>query len=522
MTRAALLLAVCAAAIACGSSPPAPQTHYLVVTVGAQPAVHDAASITVTLANAGTMRTDTLMLSSMAFPPAVTFSVSAPGRTGDLAITVDAKDDSGLVIGHGSAMATVGDTKVTVMLDSTDFVVNTDYAGDQFLTDDVQGDATGFQLAALPDGTWTTVFRDGCMQGACNVFARRFDRTGRAVTTQAAAGTNAFIVTASPTTDITSPAIASSQDATVAVWNASDPTSATASVVACRPLDASGRLGANQVMVAAEAGFTPSVAAIDGGNFAAIWRTEISTPTDILDTIHMSVVKPDCTPVGGLVPLEQGAKTADFVHRSSVASSAGQVLFTWITNGDLHTTLMASDGTRSPVTPLILQTATLEVEHARVAPAAGGGFVIAVSWTLKTGTGTGRIDLFRVDTKGALVGSPVTITDQSDGDPFNAEGFGLASRPDGSIMIAWHVCNSSGDNCVLSGRMLQLPADSGTAPFPVTDAFAIPTTTGGSDKRASVVGLPDAFAVVWSDSSMKPPDTSGQAVRARIIYPPGS
>ncbi len=509
-----------AASSACGSPSHA---GYVLVTVDARPAVHDAASITVTLANAGTMRTDTLMLAGKPFP--VTFSISSPGRTGDLAITVDASDASGLVVGHGSAMTTVAAPAADVLLDSTDFVVNTDYAGDQFLTDDFQAAAAGFQLAALPDGTWTTVFRDSCMQGACNVFARQFDRTGKPVTTQAAAGTNAFVVTASATTDLTTPAIASSQDATVAVWNAFDPSGATPSFVACRSIDASGRLGANQVMVAAEAGFAPSVAAIDGGNFAAIWRTEIALPPpsmDILDTIHMAVVKPDCTPVGGLVQLEQGAKPADFVHRSSVAGSAGQVLFAWITNGDLHTTVMSSDGTRSPVTTLIPQTASLEVEHARVAGVPGGGFVIAVSWTLKIGTGAGRIDLFRVDAKGALVGTPVAITDQSDGDQFNAEGFGLASRSDGSILIAWNVCNANGDSCVLSGRMLQLPADAGTAPFPVTDAFAIPTTTGGSDHRASVVGLPDGFAVVWSDSSMKPPDTSGQAVRARILYPPGS
>jgi hypothetical protein len=514
-----LLAGVAAAASsACGSTSHA---GFLLVTVDARPAVHDAASITVTLANAGTMRTDTLMLGGKAFP--VTFSVSTPGRTGDLAIAVDASDASGLVIGHGSAMTTVAAASAEVMLDSTDFVVNTDYAGDQFPTDDFQGPATGFQLAALHDGTWTTVFRDDCkMQSACNVFARRFDRAGKPVTTQAAAGTNAFVVTASATTDVTTPAIASSQDATIAMWNASDPVDATASTVACRTIDASGRLGANQVVVAAEAGFTPSVAAIDGGNFAAIWRTEITTATDILDTIHMTLVKPDCTPVGAVLKLDQGAKTADFVHRDSVASSAGQVLFAWITNGDLRTTVMSSGGTQSPVTTLIPQTPTLEVEHARVAAVPGGGFVIAVSWTLKTGTGAGRVDLFRVDTAGKLAGDPVRVTDQSDGDPFNAEGFGLASRSDGSMMIAWHVCNSTGDSCALSGRMFQLPADPGTAPFPVTDAFAIPTTTGGSDKRASVVGLPDAFAVVWSDSSMKPPDTSGQAVRARIIYPPGS
>src|SRR5262249_52954788 len=91
-----LLAGVAAASSACGSTSHA---GYVLVTVDARPAVHDAASITVTLANAGTMRTDTLMLGGKAFP--VTFSVSAPGRTGDLAITIDALDASGLVIGHG-------------------------------------------------------------------------------------------------------------------------------------------------------------------------------------------------------------------------------------------------------------------------------------------------------------------------------------------------------------------------------------------------------------------------------------
>src|SRR6185369_2077277 len=73
---------------------------YVLVTVDARPAVHDAKALSVTLANGGTMRTDSLDLKSQPFP--VTFSVSAPGRTGDLAITVDALDENSLVVGHGS------------------------------------------------------------------------------------------------------------------------------------------------------------------------------------------------------------------------------------------------------------------------------------------------------------------------------------------------------------------------------------------------------------------------------------
>jgi hypothetical protein len=516
MRRLGLLAGVAAAASACGTTSHA---GYVLVTVDARPAVHDAASLTVTLANAGTMRTDTLMLGGKSFP--VTFSVSSPGRTGDLAIAVDASDASGLVIGHGSAMTTVAAPSAEVMLDSTDFVVNTDYAGDQFPTDDFQ--AAGFQLAALPDGTWTTVFRDGCMQNACNVFARRFDRAGKPVTTQAAAGTNAFVVNVRPTNDLAAPAIAASQDATLAVWNFTDPVTTTMTGIACRPIDATGRLAPDQTALATESASVPSAAAMASGNFAVTWKTTLPAMNDV-DAIHTVVVKPDCTPVGGIVELAKGAVFADFVHRGSVASSADQVLFAWITNGELYTSLMSGTSAPSPGVKLIAKTATLQVEHARVAAVPGGGFLLAVSWTLQTGTGPGRIDLFHVDTKGALAGSAVQVTDQSDGDPVEAESFGLASRSDGTVMLAWHVCASTGDSCVLSGRIFQLAADLTATAWaaPVTDAFAIPTTTGGSDKRASVVGLPDAFAVVWSDSSMKPPDTSGQAVRARIIYPPGS
>jgi len=490
---------------------------YVIVTVDAHPAVHDARAIVVSLSNAGTTRMDRLTLKTPTFP--VTFSISAPGRTGDLAIAVDATDDTGLVIGHGSATTTVGAAAAKVMLDSTDFVVNTDYAGDQFPSSDFE--ASGFQLAALPDGTWTTAFRDGCPSDSCSLFARRFDRTGKPVATQAAAGTNAFVLTAKPTTLSSTPAITSSQTATVAVWDFFDPAPATTSGVACRPIDASGGLGAGQKAITTdpmESADVVSVAAMSNGNFVATWKTFL--PPSSLDTIRMATIRPDCTPVTAPVSVAQGG-AADILHRGSVTSSGDKVLFAWITDisngGVLHTRMASNTGTLSPgETVMIPQTATDEVEHARVAAASGGGFVLAVRWAQRSGTGPGRIDLYRLSATGALVGMPVRVSDQSGSDFFSSESFGLASRPDGTVMVVWHTCDSNGEMCTLSGRILR---DTGEA---VTDSFAIPTTTGGSQKRPSVVGLPDAFAVVWSDTSHQLPDTAGQAVRARIVYPPAT
>jgi hypothetical protein len=514
MRRLGLLAGIAAASGACGSTSHA---GYVLVTVDARPAVHDAAAITVTLANAGTMRSDTLMLAGKSFP--VTFSVSAPGRTGDLVITVDASDASGLVIGHGSAMTSVAAAAADVLLDSTDFVVNTDYAGDQFPTDGFQ--AAGFQLAALPDGTLTTVFRDSCQQSACNVFARRFDRTGKPVSTQAAAGSNAFVVTARASDNLTEPAVASSQTGTAVVWNFSDPT---ANGIACRTLSATGALGADQIPISTNETLPDAlaVAALSTGDFLVAWNALASN-----NVIRMALVKPDCNPSG---VAQTVSPTNMFADRNAIGTSDDHALLTWVISGDLWARTASSTATLSSpaAAPLISQTATDKIGYARIAAAPKGRFALAVRWTAQSNDmAPGKIELYQVTAAGALIGSPVIVTDQSGSNFYDDEGFGLASRPDGTVMIAWHVCNSNGDGCSLSGRTLHLtePIDDPVATpaaTAVSDAFAIPTTTGGSDKLASVIGLPDAFAVVWSDSSGKPPDTAGQAVRARIIYPPGS
>lgn len=502
------LLAVAAAASsACGSTSHA---GYVLVTVDARPAVHDAASITVTLANAGTMRTDTLMLGGNSFP--VTFSVSSPGRTGDLAIAVDASDASGLVIGHGSAMTTVETAATEVMLDSTDFVVNTDYAGDQFPTDEFQ--SAGFQLAALPDGTWTTVFRDSCMQSTCNVFARRFDHAGKPVTTQAAAGSNAFVVTARTSDNLTEPAVASSQTATVVVWNFTD---ATGNGVACRTVDGAGALGGDQASITTNETLPDAlaVAALSTGDFVATWNAIITTPGGSMNVVRTALIKPDCSVSGMVLTASTGTS---FVDRDAVGTSDDHALITWVSSGDLHARTASSTGTLSATDlTLIPQAGAYKVALARIAAAPAGNFALAVRWLSTTSdTAPGKIELFQASAAGILVGPPALVTDQSGSNIYDDEGFGVASRPDGTVMVVWHACDPSGTVCTLSGRILKVTGE------PLTDPLVIATTTGNSQKRPSVIGLPDAFAVVWADSSDKPPDTSGQAVRARIIYPPGS
>lgn len=476
---------------------------YTVVTVTARPGVHDAASLSVTLSNGGTSRTDSLALASKPFP--VTFSVTTPGRSGQLDIAIDALDDKGLIVGHGAASTMTTAATASLALDTTDFVVNTDYAGDQFPSSDFE--ANGFQLAALPDGTWTSVFRDDCATGSCTIFARRFDTTGKPVSSALAAGTNAFPLTTTPTTSLSTPAVGASGATTLAAWDAY-PTGGGTGNIACRALDTTGRAVADQASVVSENADVVSVAGLANGNFAIAWNATIGADT----MIRTAVVKPDCTVV---VPA-LSVSLAGSNRKASVAANGDRVAYAWLSAGNLHLAVRSAAGSLVTAdTVLVAATATDTIESARIAPVAGG-FVIAARWA-KITTGPGRIDLIKVTSAGALMGPATLITDKTGSDFDNIEAFGLASRSDGTLLAVWHSCgdaSTDGSMCGVFGRFLS------SAGAPLSDLFTVPTTTLGDQKRPSVVALPDAFVVVWADASGKPPDTAGLAVRARLVYPP--
>ena len=84
---------------------------YIIVTVQRRATVHGAAKLKVTLSNADTsghvsMRTDDLDLKGKDFP--VTFSLTAPGRSGELGISIDAFDTNDSLVGRGAGQASAG------------------------------------------------------------------------------------------------------------------------------------------------------------------------------------------------------------------------------------------------------------------------------------------------------------------------------------------------------------------------------------------------------------------------------
>ncbi|MEO7095165.1 MAG: hypothetical protein ABI175_18030, partial [Polyangiales bacterium] len=404
MSRSTLLSVVLLAAL---GGCPEPE-DYIIVTVTGRPAVHDVKTLKVTLTNAGTMRTDDLPFGEQQFP--VTFSVSAPGRTGDLVVSAEALDKDGYLVGKGEATSTLDLPTAAVLLDSADFVINTDYAEDQFPSDDYE--AHGFQVSAAPDGsTWTAAYRDRC-SSPCNMFARRFDKAGRPVQTKLGASTNGFPMSTSPTTSVSTPAIATAGTNTIEAWDFNDPTAPTTTVgVACRSIDATGQGNADQVTIATDASSdVVALSPLANGNFAVAWSAFLTT-----GVVRSAIVRSDCQ----VLVAPTTVSTTASARKVTVASVGTAVMYAFVVDGGVRVRL-ANTGTNAYASindiQFVTKSATESVESVRIAPL-GTGFAVLVRWAL-TGSsmGPGRIDLYRTNASGAVLGSPVLVTMKSGSD----------------------------------------------------------------------------------------------------------
>lgn len=492
MKRLLLLLA------ACGDPP-----KELVVTVDADPSVHDVATLHVTLSNAGGTVSQDLDLGSHAFP--VTFGVQAPGRMGDLGIQVDALDDNKLVVGTGTGTGDITDTAAAVKLAGADFVVNSDFAGDQILSDDYE--TYGFQVAATSDGTWFAGYHTGdCFSTPCPQMGRRFDATGKAIESAESASTQSFAV--SLTAPLSSPnlAIAPSKTSTVALW---DDGSGTMDTVQCRSFDATGKGLATQNAVATETSVdVVSAAPLSNQNIAVTWYSFSST-----ESIRGAMVRPDCTVAIGPYQVNT-TTTTSFIHRPAVGVSDDVVMWAWIVDGNVRIRLGTNAGVAGTDSQLFAATTTQVVDAVRVVPWAGA-FAVMVRWAPMSGAGATHLDLYKVDKTGKIVSGPTVLTTGMLMEFETAAGFGAAQRADGALLVAWDDCDAGdGNGCGVFGRVVRPTG------VPVGPQAVIPTTITSDQTGPSVAALPNAWAVAWTDKSAAEPDHAGLSVRARIYSPP--
>jgi hypothetical protein len=457
--------------------------------------------------------------------------VDPSGRTGELDIAVEA-DAMGVAVGQGSGSAMIGDTTATVLVDTVDFVVNTETALDQFLSLN-NPEANGLQLGVDTNGIWTVGFRDNCNGGsACNVNGRRFDP--KAQPQQTAAGSAQFLLSTELTDDpmhSLTAAVSASGTTTVAVWNFQEITGSPAtSGVACRSLDMNGSPGSagqQQLSSGSAAANAVSVASLSNSFFALAWDLGAVIPpnTGIFSVIASA---PNCIPETppGVFQVSTTLGVLTGPASPHVAANRNMVMYAWITDGNVYVrpgTFTGPGG--SGDTELLMKSTSYQAYSVRLAPL-GSGFALVVRWVNpSSAAGPGKIELFQLAPDASpITQPPVLITDRSLSDPASGQqAIGVAARAsDGEILVVWHACDAMGTmgSCRVYGQQVSA---SGAL---VGGNFILSTTQTGDQTAPAVVGLdptadaPEAaFATAWNDTSETPPDTSGKAVRARIIYP---
>lgn len=488
-------------------------TPTMVVTVRARPAVAGAASLTIELKNGAGLAGDTFELRDRTFP--VTFSISSPGRNGELEIKVSARDRDNLLVGRGSSLVDISSDTAEVLVDSADFVVNTNLADDQYLTNDFE--AVGAQLGSGPNGDWTVSFREECTAAACNIFARRYNLLGAPVASALAAGTNAFAVNTGRVGVATSSAIARGVEKSLAFWETVDASNATDGV-ACRALDGAGAATAERRLVTEPSTDVVVATPLFNGSFAVTWsgRTLV-TDRSALRTL---VVGDDCAPRGTGVQAVNTIVPAAGVRQSSMAASQEGYVVVWHADGGVRARFFSLQGlaTAAAETQLLTPEVGEQLTVVRVA-AYEGGFALVV---MRTAAGTPSLRLYRFTASPTqvptLVGSAAIVVERLDS---AFTGFSVASHARGPILVSWEGCGDAGDGegCGVFGRLY------GTDGTARAEPFVIPTTTAKNQENPAVTALSvdggtAMFLAAWNDGSNAAPDTSGSAVRARLLYVP--
>lgn len=489
------------------------QATTLVVTVAARPAVIGAESLKIKIAVDGVGSDKTYTITDKTFPQ--TFSVSTTSlASGNISITAEATA-GGELIGFGKLDTSFTATDPELMLEAADFVVHDVVLGDQELVSDYE--AVGYQLASFPNGDWDVGFRTpNNTEYAQN--GRRFTITSDTVVTEAAAADTPWSFTTAPTKSESAIAVANNTRRTLAAWDISNGVLATSGIM-CRSISAAGALNAAPVLVSTDG--QPDVvtlAPLPNGNFVIAWRGTPTIGGSLL--IRALIVDENCTEV---VPtFAVSTLAAATISRPTVAARSGGILFAWRAGDDFRYRRFTISGSAATADDTLFAKISdpniTTNDFVRLAPF-GAGFAAVFNQSMTGAPGATRLVLQKLSVGGVKDG-PLSVIAADIKTP-DSEAMGLFSTGDmDPLMVTWRGCTDSTDfNCgEIYGRLLRPTGQ------PMGEAFVVNTTTTGLQDTPSVTRLGPAgdapvYAFAWNDDSHADPDTSGSAVRARIVYP---
>ncbi len=508
-SRLALLAAVAAG---CGGDP----VTVVVVEVSARPAVAPLTSLEVTVRNESASVTDSYDVDGRDLP--VTFSITPTGRSGSLDIEVVGIDADGLVRAQGTARAEiVTDARVDVdlLLDPGDFVVNTEIAGSQRLDFSFAGGRGGRQIAAGADGRFIIAFVNDCATlGRCDLFARLFDGDGQPRQNEITMDPDEFIANLSDEiADVPAAAVG-----TAGMFLAYE-TGTDVRGVALTP--GGGHAAGSEILLSTSVDQFPSdveAAGLGAGDYVAVWSDDFGS--SIRARLINSAGEPRVNPVSGNANDFLVSTTPGGVALLPSVASTGEphgFVVVWRTDDALRARFFAGDATPRTAGEVIPASygASATVSAPHVAWRQGGA---AITWWAQDPALAGLQDgaiLLRVYAPPG--GTPVTpervLARPSPGVQPAPD---VAVLPDGTMGVAWHDCGEGGDSAGCGIRFQALRSSG----LPIGDPMIANTTIDGDQWEPAIAAVgDDAFAITWTDESSAPPDTSGSAIRARLIYP---
>ena len=495
------------AGLGCGADDPVTVVH-----IEARPAVGSIAQIEVSFDNDNATLRQTFAVTGKDFP--LSFSVETPGRSGTLVIHADAKSGSGEVRAIGDVAVELdpaGRVDAELMLEPNDFVVNTTFVGTQDLA--FRLDAGGRQLSAGSDGHFTIGWSDTCqMVGRCDVFGRRFDQTGTAITTAIAAGTTQFNFNQTSGPTGYEPSLATDRSGnTLAAWSTDGELYAVV-------VDAEGAAlsGLETQVTALTTPGTPAAIALPDGRYVVAWADDsVTMGQRVIRARYLSAAGvPINNPITNTAAAYQVSTTIMTTDNppAMVGLGNGALAIAWQDGSQLRGRFYGTTGTASTGTDIVLATypAADDLSPPQLGTIGGDALLLYRRGTVGGDADTGQLVMRRVSSQGTRIGGDAIVTDDVElGPP------GIATL-DGDVAVVWSACTTGSDGAGCGIWLRHYGVDLA----PRTGPLRVNTTTPGDQEDPSVAWLPgQAAAVAWSDGSAADPDRDGGAVRARIMYP---
>jgi hypothetical protein len=447
-----------------------------------------------------------------------TVELLVDGRTAPIRVTATALDDALATVAQGEASLAALEPSsegVTLLLEPADFVVNSPVTGDQIASTDV----TGRQVAVAADGSFMVVYETG---GA--VVGRRFDRQARPATNALTNDNSQFPISAPFGCCFHfNPTISVSGDRFLVGWENLDneATTPTRYFWAAAFQTSNGAPEQSDLVAVSDQGVNRwgAVAGIPGGGFALSWlRSALDPLGEGARAVDGNVFTRTFAADGRAATAEQRAAVeatarTDYAHNIATLADDGYVVawerLTSANTARLVARLFSSAG--GPRSSEIEVTGT-QGFHLLPAVAGTGNGGFAVAWVDNT-VFPARVMLRVFDGTG-VAGEPQTVGEIR-GDQVYFPAIAVRER-DQTIAVVWTAGTGAAPDTY--DIFMRLFVASGA---PLTEQMRVNTTTAGGQYSVSVAAGPeDSFIALWTDGSLAAPDEIGQAVRARVVYPP--